>query len=424
MSVLSAVVSFNVTTQAAANTVTVDTLSFVPKVLIFRWTRRTESGDASGRQTWDQGVGFCAGTTKQTCVYSACEDNVADSNAFSAYSSIAMIGAVTPGGVSQGLMALQSFESDGFIMVINEKFENDMRVSCLALGGDDITDTAIGRENLGSGTGPFVVTAPGFQGDVALFLCCMSNSSSASGTFGSGAFFSFGAATAAGSEGVTCFGVDDGPSTGKGSSYQRGDECIAGIAANESSVQLRVSFTSWDVNGFTLNKDEMTATNRRFHYLVIKGGSYLVSNFLTATDTDPFSQTGVGYKSSSVLFAGCGRAESSPDSHSGDAELSIGFAASPTERSAQYAYSDNGPATTEVFTAIEHDEVYLSSDIAESIDRRMDLTAMGSDGFTNVMCGSDLSASFVMYLASGPAAAVGGLSIPVAMHHRKMAEIS
>ena len=56
----------------------------------------------------------------------------------------AVVAVMTAAGVVDGLLDLQSFDSDGFTLVVDDVMPRDQRISYLALGGTGLTNAATG----------------------------------------------------------------------------------------------------------------------------------------------------------------------------------------------------------------------------------------------------------------------------------------
>lgn len=179
-------------------------------------------------------------------------------------------------------------------------------------------------------------------------------------------------------------------------------------AANMSSVTSRADFVSFLSNGFRINWAE-SATARRVHWVALKGGSYIVGNLLTQTDTvTDIAETGFGFQPSGALFVSHGQAESTSDTAQDHDRLSIGAFDSTSSRVAMGTLDEDNLGDSEVTTAHEFDEVYVSISTASAIQGLMDIKSVESDGLTMIMDDADPAQAFVWYMAVGAVAAAGG----------------
>ncbi len=404
--------SFNITTAAATNTVTVSGLGFTPVAVIFWWSGRTDSTDASGGATAIEGVGFAVSTTDRRCVCGWSEDAQGTSNSANYQSEAACIIEIDDGGLV-GAADVSAFNSGEFVVVIDTQFTTDLRVSYLALGG----------EINSAETGSFVVASAGNL-DVAttdvpecvLFIATRQATATEAGGVHNQVTL-MGAATGPSNEFTTSVFDRDARTTTIAYGYTYGAECCSsarptGLGEPESRCEF-TDFAPVSGNGFSVEVLE-AANDRAYYFLALAGGDYHVGDFVTATDTSNFSQTGVGFEPVAVMFASNCKAEDAQDVTGAETKHSLGAATSATERTAQAFSSQNGLATSEVFTAIEHDELYVRPDLADGVEGLMDLVSMDSDGFTTVMDDADPGAAFVGFIAFGPAAAAGESVTPVA----------
>jgi hypothetical protein len=87
--------------------------------------------------------------------------------------------------------------------------------------------------------------------------------------------------------------------------------------------------------------------------------------------------------------------------------FSMGVANSATSRYAAATWSTDGVADTVVYTAIEHDEVYIGISSVPAVEGLMDIKTW-ADPITFVMDDTDPSAKFATMLVIGNVAVAGG----------------
>jgi hypothetical protein len=406
MSILSDVGSFNITTQVATSTVEVTGVGFQPKAIILWWSGRTESVNTIGRADANRGVGIATSTTERGVTCAETEDAQGTSNAHQGFRLDACVAIVdATANDFDGRADLQSLDSDGFTLVIDQQFSTDVRVNYLALAGDSITDATVGSITAPITGGTQAYTGVGFQPDFLLSLRTQGEPDSPGTTASSGGV-TVGATsgTAAANNANLSAGADTGEATSDTWAYCLTAESFVDIFRTSGTPNVRGILDSFDSDGFTVNWLEVTAATKDFIYLALKGGNYLVGELTTRTDTTQFSQSGFGFEPAAVLFCSHCKVESPSNASDAEDAWSVGAATSASERACMGAKDENGLDTTEVTTALRTDAAYVNIASDSTVDGLMDLVSMDSGGFTTVMDDADPSARFVWYVAFGPAA--------------------
>ena len=184
-----------------------------------------------------------------------------------------------------------------------------------------------------------------------------------------------------------------------------GNSAAAGMAfpadVPPNVISSRSSFTSFDADGFTINRDEVGQTEGVI-YLCLKGGEYHVYDELTNTDTIP--ETGFGFKPAGGFVFSHADTESSQDSTISGHEFSVGSFSSASQRSAAghlSGYSGGGPKSGTFFYS---DQVYanLVDNTGASIEGKMDIQSMDADGLTFIMDDADPNQAAFAVVAFGP----------------------
>jgi hypothetical protein len=137
--------AFNTGTGAVASTVVVNDVGFQPVALIVWYSLSTSTGtDSTGAGNLNYGIGFATGASdRRTCsIQVENGSNSADTDRFT--TDAALVQTITIGGATAGLLDVQSFDSGGFTLVVDDQFPSSIRVHYLALGGSDITNAATG----------------------------------------------------------------------------------------------------------------------------------------------------------------------------------------------------------------------------------------------------------------------------------------
>jgi hypothetical protein len=397
---LAKVGSFNTGTGAAASTVAVTGVGFTPKVVKFWWTGRTNTTDTVGRANIRRGYGWAISTTDRRVICDFSEDAVATSDASRAHSEGACIMTVNDANAIDGALDLQSMDSDGFTLVVDDQMPVDLRIHYLALAGDDLTNIASLTFTEPGATGNQDTTGAGFQPDYVEFI---SNGETTAPPDGSGnARLMIGAYDGT-NQAVLMAYVSNGEATMDTRTYCTTGECIALCsAAIPPTVTGRADGVSFLSDGFRLNWVER-AEARYIFALCMKGGDYTVGTLQTQTDTTTdITESGLGYEPAAVQFFSHCNTESTSDTLQDNDRISIG-AFSGYERGAQGSLDEDGVADSEVTTAIEFDAVYVNISTASAVQGLMDIKTIGTDGFTCIMDDADPSQAFVWYAAFGPA---------------------
>ena len=414
MALNKAVGSFN--TGTGTGTVAVTGVGFAPKAIIFWWNGRTGSADAAGGADWQTGIGWCTGTSNEGACYGQSQDAQFDSNTGRAHRTDACVGIMTPGATTDdGLLSLNSLDSDGFTLDIDNAFSADYEVHYWAIGGADVTNATTGSFTEHTAVETKAITGVGFQPDVVLFFSI--GVGTAPYNASTNLALSIGAATGASNQAVLTVASAEAQATMATKSYCRAGEVWVNIGGTSTSPSSRAVLNSMDSDGFTLDFIKRSST-RIIFYMAIKGGQYHVGDFATATDTSNFSETGVGFQPEILLFGSHAAAATTADGITALNRWSLGAATSASARVSMGAIDDNATSDSETATATSHDEVYQNFATDDTLQGEMDLVSHDADGMTLVMDDADPSASFVWYLAAASAPiAPGGLPIPIAAYH-------
>lgn len=399
MAISSFVGSFNAGVGAAASTVAVTGVGFTPEVIIFWWSGRSEAVDTIGRASHYRGFGVAVSPTDRRAIASSSIDALTSSDSQTGHDEAACILSVDATPANDGAIDLQSFDADGFTLVVDDQMPRDLRVHFMALAGD-ITNAVTGRLTEPNAVGDQDITSLAFQPDFVLFFS-MAAASNPPGTMADSVTM-IGAAVSPTGQGVTIGVSNSGSSTMLAQSYSTSGECIVLPNTAVTAITSRADFVSFLSNGFRVNWVE-SAGSRRIHYLALKGGNYRVDNLLTQTDTvTDIAESGFGFSPSAAMFVSHSMTESTSDTLQANDKMSIGAFSNLTNRGAQAMLDENGTADSEITTAIEFDAIYANISAASAIDGLMDVKSVDSDGFTMIMDDADPSQAFVWYMAFGP----------------------
>lgn len=404
MALSSFVGSFSTGTGTVGTTIPVTGVGFQPVAILFWWFGRADTSDAIGRKTMRRGFGVAVSTSDRRCGVGVVADAAATSNTSGGNLDDCCIATIS-GSSADGKVDLQSMDSDGFTLIIDDQMPVDVRVHYKALGGASLTNAKTGQFVSPGSAGNADTTGVGFQPDFVLFF---GGVRSVSGISVSGYDdFMIGAAVSSSQQAALTTSSEHNQGTMDSFSYCTDDEAVAMSSAVDTNIVARADFVSFLADGFRLNYAE-TPGARYNQYLALKGGNYAVGNLLTQTDTvTDITETGLGFKPTSALFVSHGMAKSTSDTAQNNSNTIIGAFSSLTNRGAQAGLDEDNLADSEVTTAIEFDAAYVNIATDSTIAGLMDVKSIDSDGFTMIMDDADPAQAFVWYVAFGPAAVAG-----------------
>jgi hypothetical protein len=389
---------FQITTGTAGTVINVRGVGFPPKVVLFWWNGRDSTIDASGEASRRSGFGVAVSPTERCCHLSSSLHASANGEADYVSSEAACIGTILPGttGAIEGLADLDTFVSDGFDIIIDDAFATAFTVHYLALGGTELVGYKLGSFT-SPNTASLAVTGVSFKPDCVIILPELRSSVNGNGPQAIGI-----AAGPNAADQFVCSGWDrDASATSDTRGYARTGDC--GVTFAGAALGERHSLSSFDDDGFTLSYPTLP-NNNPSHYLALKGGRYRVKTFLTSVTTGAeISVTGVGFPPKAVLFFSHNAPESAVDTPTNHQALSIGVATGPSSQSAIHFQAKNGSASSDIFTAIDVDQVYINASVvtAQAVEGLMALTTFEADGFKCTMTDGDDAANFVGCLCIG-----------------------
>jgi hypothetical protein len=387
--------------QVATTQIAVSGLGFTPKLILFFWNGRSNSSNAAGRTSPRLGFGAASGTAQRRCMGTYRVDTGDDDQQITRDDACVV---EIDGSAVTGLLDLNSFDADGFTMIVDDQFANTHRVFWLAIGGSAVT-AKVGTFNITTGTGNLATTDPGFQ-PTAVILAGMAVSSI--NTFDSAfAQHDFGFATSS-SQRHTVSGA--GHSLGdQAKAYSYTGEMFGNVRWDGANVivQGRADLVSMDATGFTINRLESFGTLfANTIYVAIKGCKAQVTSFMTTTDTGTdITVSGLAVAPQALVVLSHGRATSTQDAPDNDDLVSLGIVSkAPSGVLTQLAMAaavKNG-AGYEAGSGIRYDAPYLHLDNASAVAGVGAVTSLTNDGFVFRMSDGDPSAARVGVLALGP----------------------
>jgi hypothetical protein len=402
MTLLSKVGSFLTGTGAVSSNVVVNDVGFQPKAVIFWWTGATGSVDALFNANNSMGMGWAVSSSSRSNRAAASRDARTSSATNKNRQSDEAITVHPASGSTttvDGSLDFVSFDSGGFTLIVDDQFVTSFRIGYLALGGDDITNVfAANGRSIPGGTGNEAVTGVGFKPDIVFFAC---NRITTSGSNGTNAEGSFGAAVSSSQQAILFGGAPSGQLTMDAKSYSYDGECLgAGNTSATFDISCRGTFVSMDSDGFTINWLELAAGS--YDYLCIKGGQWLIGSLLTQTDTSTdIVESGFGFTPKFGMFFSHTLPKSTQNVVDANWSNSVGAFDSASSRIAEASYMENATADSECDSAVEFDEVYINIGASDAVVGLMDIKSVDADGFTCIMDDADPAQAFVWYVAAG-----------------------
>ena len=404
-------------TDTVGTTKTVSGLSFQPKLIFFMVNGRTDATDAAGGASHRRCFGAATGTADRRAVTNTALDAAAAADGGAYHTNTACIVQVSAtGGAVDGLMDVNAINSDGFQLIVDDQFPNDVRIHWMAIGdtAGDITNVVTFQFQAPGTTGAQSqdITSLAFQ-PTALLLFNIGSATAPPSGVSTNIQMAMGAATAAADDHVWHGCTDEASTTMDTQGYCRAGEIVVfNDGTGGKTLNGRAEFTQFLSNGFRLNWLEHATINRYVFGVAIKGPQVAVFNSATRTDGNDIVVSGLAFQPRACIILSAGRAQSTADTPTAGDRWSCGFGISASDRGALAVYDRDAVADAQIVTAVEYDEVYVHFSDADAIDGLMDIKSVDSGGYTFVMDDADPSASFFFGIAFGDAPAAGGVTYP------------
>ncbi len=409
------------TTDALNADLTVSGLGFQPKAIRFYWTGIQNTGDAvSEASVGHRGVGFADGTN-QRAVASHAADGVGSMTTSAIVIDNGVVSLLNSAPAVVGRLSLQSIESDGFILNVDDVTPHNVTIFYEAWGGDDITNVTVGTIT-SAGTGdPQTNTATGFTStdddtQVVMFANNFAVTINTAGEADSAFATAF--ATGTGAEQIVVAGLqDDGSASGDSWSYCQTGKCIAVInAGGGATLDSQAALTAFGTNTFSLTWDTIPATAYLGAYMAIKGGQWKAGSLTIAGQTLNATQTVSGLSFQPIGLSLIGRmgvasTADTPDQNPGGDMIGIGSGSSTTSRRSQGYLDEDGTGFAELDHVIQYDQVLAYPSTAGGLLTAYDISQMNSGGFQliNDLAGG-VADEWIGYLTFGSAAG-GNVSV-------------
>lgn len=381
------------TLNTSTGTQAITGLGFQPKFIIFLGTSQTANNTQSDI---NQVIGFATSSTARKCVTYNAEDNLSTTDTQRAWFNYAFQMYEVASSSVLYRAELDSMDSNGFTIDITVAPGSAYRVAYFAVGGTDITNTAIGDFDLTDSTGSQSITGVGFQPD---FLFCIGAGDDRSvGSRASDLELSVGFSSGSGEDGGLSVNEETDQATSDASTLQRNNNFLLSLDAN-GNIDIVASLTSFDTNGFTVNKSVANDVTR-FHYLAVKGGEWHVNNFNAQSSTGNFNVTDTDFTPKGVFtISGC-----NPTATTSQSDLSIDFgcASSASDAINIGSFSEDNVGTSQCFNWNRPEKLYSNYDSSASIYGGINFVSFLSNGFTlNQTTAETSGVSEILYFAVG-----------------------
>lgn len=391
-------------TGVAGTTISVTGLGGTPKAILFTWNGRNTAG--IGRASVRTGRGIAVSPTSRACIIGIATDAVGTTDSSRGHRNDAPVASIDATPVFDGILDIDSFDADGFTMIVDQQFASTLLVNFYALFGDALTNAAIVEFTSATATGNQDIAGVGFQGDAFHIIGGALTTAPPSTTPGSQQ--SIGWAVSAAKQGVLATFSEDAKNTSNTAAYSIfGVEVAARARDNFMSIDRRGAFVSSLADGFRINWLEVPAGAHIYFALVLRGGDYDMGTFQTRTDTvTDIPITGLPSRPAGAQFHSHQNVESIQDTLQADLTLVIGSFVDelPIVQRSGGASDKDAVATTECASWLEATGVYASSDLAAApaFAGIMKVNSVEDTGFTARMTQADPSARDGWFITFGP----------------------
>jgi hypothetical protein len=319
-------------------TQTITGIGFLPKAIIFWWTRQTSFGELPSISV---GYGFATnygGTFQNRGVAFASDDNADRSNTGRRRSETYSIIILSNGNPTLAAQAsITAFNNNSFTLNWQTNDNRADIIHYVALGGEDLANARAGTFSLTTSAGTQDITGVGFQPDFTMFLWTFTENAD-TGAAHAEVGMGF-AASSTKRAALVANSVDDRQNMATWQ-QQRTDACILLLDPTSGNQYARVDFSQFLNDGFRINKNVAPSSVTSIFYLALKGGNYDVGSFNSPTSAGNQEIKTLGFQPALLMLATQGRqAATGIGSH---AEISLGGVTSATERGATWFEDPNG----------------------------------------------------------------------------------
>lgn len=298
-------------------------VGFVPKALMLMWAFASSVG-SDVRSSW--GFSAASGSSDYRHAYAFSDDNITPTAAVIENETNAFFKVTNLSGVpsAEDIATLTSFDSDGFTMNHTTITTLNRPFTSFALAGADLTNVATGKFGIGTATTSLPVTGVGFQPDCVLFFAAAASAADTVAPARANSTATFGFASGASNQGCVGTRIKDNVATSVSRGVLLSSSCYKFLT--DAGGQGEGALTTFDSDGFTINRTEAGVADYRVYFLALKGGAYKVLNFTGSTTATTQQVTGAGFTPKAVLLlSGCKAPSSSNSAH---AKRALGVAVS------------------------------------------------------------------------------------------------
>lgn len=404
---------FSSGTGAAGTTIARSGFGFQPKAIIVWGSGSTATTDTTGRARIQPGFGFAVSTSNRMAICGQATNSATTTATDRGLRNDAIFATLSTAGAIDGLLDIQSFDSDGITFVVDDAFPSSYRLHCFAIGGTDITNANIVEFidlNTGS-SGTMDVTGLGFD-DVDAIVTFGQMNNVAPSAVAAIMSMTVGVAAWNGSSfdnGVIAFRSRNGVTTSNTGTYcVSGD--VLGVSATSATADLlvRAAVTSRITDGFQLTYpiSDSGGTGRRNYALCLKGGRHKVGALTTQTDlVTPITVSGLPFQSRGGFFLSAGNAANTPPTPTANTKWSVGAFDQNSNAGTQGVTDRNGVTTTNTCRTVSHDSVYQNIlPSADTVQGEAQLQSINSDGFSLIMSVADPAGENLIYWTMGDSA--------------------
>ena len=401
-------------TTDALNATKVITLGFTPKALRFYWvglSSASPTNGVSGAVNERRGVGFAVSAASRRCVGTFAEDNNnAASNDGSVAADNSVCITVDGAGTVDGRLDINSFDADGFTLIVDDVTPANITVFYEAWGGTDITAAVVGDIAEPAATGTQNYTVTGFTSDgrnqCVMFAGVQSVSALNTGQGqDSGLCVGFATSTSTTNNVVVVGNADDNSSNGDTDGYCIQGECLAQIVIAGGNPNARAVLSAWGTDLFTLNWTARGTTNRRNIFLAIKGGSWQASSYTIAGNTINSTTTVSDLPFlplRGISLIGRMTAQSTAGTATAQDRISFGSGLSTASRNSAGIIDGNNQDPSEIGTIIRYDSVLSFPTSAGAVTTTYDINLFGLNSFQIIVdTAGGVASEFHGYLAFG-----------------------
>jgi hypothetical protein len=383
------------TSQALNTTIPVTGLGFTPKALRFYWVglqSNSPTNANSAAVSERRGVGFASSATSRASVGTFSADNLAAMDTGSVFTTTAVVITVTAVPAVDGLLDINSFDVDGFTLIVDDVTPANITVFWEAWGGDEIKNVTVGSIAEPAATGTQNYTATGFVAQPSTKDQCVMfagvQSVNASGTGqaqDSGLHVGFATGTTTANNITVCGNQDDGSAAGDSDGYNYTGDCLSMIViAGGTAVNARATLSAYGTNVFTLNWLARATTNRRSIYMAIKGGQWFAGSTTIAGNTlnSTSAISNIPFKIHGVSLIGAMKTISTVATATAQDRMGFGSGLSTTSRNSAAVLDRDTTASSEINLSIYYDQVLVYPSIAGALQTAYDISSLSINSLT------------------------------------------